>query len=148
MPGSPGSNLTILHVLIFWLAFDIARSCQASLQGCMAAKTKYLAANNKRRTSTKPTNNQSAPRSPPVVQIGAASVLAGGFSSPFARADAVPLYVDRCEQVFIEIRSSDVRDSTCDSTAGSGYTGRGRLLLPHVPQSVSGHLDQDIRAPA
>jgi hypothetical protein len=25
---------------------------------------------------------------------------------------------------------------------------QGRLSLPHVPQSVSGHLDQDIRAPA
>ena len=25
---------------------------------------------------------------------------------------------------------------------------QGALLLPHVPQSVSGHLDQDIRAPA
>ena len=35
-----------------------------------------------------------------------------------------------------------------NSTAGSGYTGRGRLLLPHVPPPVSGHLDQDIRAPA
>jgi hypothetical protein len=71
-----------------------------------------------------------------------------GRSSTNKSAGAVPLCVDRFEQVFIEIRSSDVRDSTCDSTAGSGYTGRGRLLLPHVPQSVSGHLDQDIRAPA
>ena len=41
-----------------------------------------------------------------------------------------------------------LENSTCDSTVGSGYTGRGRLSLPHVPQSVSGHLDQDIRAPA
>ena len=30
---------------------------------------------------------------PPVVQIGAASVLAGGLQQPFARADAVPLFV-------------------------------------------------------
>jgi hypothetical protein len=36
----------------------IARSRQASLQGRMAAKTKHLADNNKRRTSTKSTNNQ------------------------------------------------------------------------------------------
>ena len=41
--------------LIFWVAFDIARSCQVSLQGCMAAKTKHLAANDKRRKSAKPT---------------------------------------------------------------------------------------------
>ena len=36
------------------------------------------------------------------------------------RSDAVPLCVYRFEQVLIENRSSDVRDSTCDSTAGSG----------------------------
>ena len=41
----------------------------------MAAKTKCLAANNKRRASAKPTNNQSALGQPPapVVQTGAAS---------------------------------------------------------------------------
>ena len=136
---SPGLNLTILQCPDF-LGFDIARSRQASLQGCMAAKTKHLAANNKRRTSTKPTITTSLhPGYPPPPRSADRDRV-----RQLPRADAV----DRFEQVFIEIRSSDVRDSTCDSTAGSGYTGRGRLLLPHVPQSVSGHLDQDIRAPA
>src|SRR5258708_15165550 len=55
-----------------------------SLSGCMAAKTKCLASNDKRRTSAKPTIPTSLHPGypPPVVQIGTALVLAGGLQQP------------------------------------------------------------------
>ena len=64
-------------------ALSIQRGLRGVLQGRMAAKTKCLADNNKRRSSAKPTNNHSVPRSVPhsVVQIGAAS-------APIARRKA------------------------------------------------------------
>ena len=46
-------------------------------------QNQILAANNKRRTSTKPTNNQSAPSAPPRSADRGRVRLAGGFSSPF-----------------------------------------------------------------
>jgi hypothetical protein len=47
-----------------------ATACLAAKNNCLAAKIKCLAGSNRTRTSTKPTNNRSAPSAPPLVQMG------------------------------------------------------------------------------
>src|SRR6476660_2246935 len=68
-----------------------ATACLAAKNNCLAAKNKCLAESNRTRTSTKPTNNRSAPRSPGVHLGHPGNADRGRVRQLIPRSDAVPL---------------------------------------------------------